>query len=139
MIILDTNVLSELMKPEASKAVVAWITGQERTRLFTTVITLAEIMYGLEIMPSGRRRTARLQLATEIFGIDFADRILPFESTAAWAFATIVATRQRAGTPIQPMDAQIAAIARANRMSVATRNVKDFADCGVDLIDPWGA
>jgi predicted nucleic acid-binding protein len=137
MMVLDTNVLSELMKPEASKAVVGWTAGQERTRLFTTVITLAEIMYGLEIMPSGRRRTARLQLATEIFGIDFADRILPFESTAARAFATIVAARQRAGTPIQPMDAQIAAIARANRMSVATRNIRDFDDCGVDLIDPW--
>jgi predicted nucleic acid-binding protein len=137
VIVIDTNVLSELMKPEASKAVVAWTTGQERTRLFTTVITLAEIMYGLEIMPSGRRRTARLQLATEIFEIDFGDRILPFESTAAREFATIVAARQRAGTPIQPMDAQIAAIARANRMSVATRNIRDFADCGVDLINPW--
>lgn len=139
MIVLDTNVLSELMKPEASEAVVAWTSAQERASVFTTVITLAEIMYGIEIMPPGRRREARLQLATEIFQDDLADRVLPFDPAAALAFATIVAARRRAGTPIQPLDGQIAAIARANGMAVATRNVRDFADCGVDLINPWEA
>jgi len=94
-------------------------------------------MYGLEVMPVGKRRTTRLQLAGEIFGIDFADRILPFDAAAARAFAVIVASRRHAGRPIEMPDAQIAAIARANRMAVATRNVADFADCGVDLINPW--
>jgi predicted nucleic acid-binding protein len=105
--------------------------------LFTSSITLGEIMYGLEIMPMGKRRTMRFQLADEIFGVDFADRILPFDAAAAQAFAVIAATRRRAGRPIAMPDAQIAAIARANRMAVATRNVDDFADCGVDLINPW--
>ena len=137
MILLDTNVLSELMKPEASGAVVGWIAGQARSELFTSVITLGEIIYGLEIMPVGKRRAMRFQLADEMFGIDFADRILSFDAAAARAFAVIAATRRRAGRPIAMPDAQIAAIARANRMAVATRNVDDFAACGVDLINPW--
>ena len=137
MIVLDTNVLSELMKPDASATVLTWMSVQASHDLFTSAITLGEIMYGLEIMPEGKRRATRLQLADEIFGIDFADRILPFDAAAARAFAIIVAGRRRAGLPIQTPDAQIAAIARANRMAVATRNVGDFADCGVELINPW--
>ncbi|MBN9020886.1 MAG: type II toxin-antitoxin system VapC family toxin [Rhizobiales bacterium] len=137
MIVLDTNVLLELMKPEASRAVLTWVGGQARDDLYTSAITLGEIMFGLEIMPHGRKRDVRLQLADEIFGIDFAGRILPFDVTAARAFAVIAATRRRAGRPIEMPDAQIAAIARAHRMAVATRNVADFADCGVDLINPW--
>ena len=137
MIVLDTNVLLELMKPEASRAVLTWVGGQARDDLYTSAITLGEIMFGLEIMPHGRKRDVRLQLADEIFGIDFAGRILPFDVTAARAFAVIAATRRRAGRPIEMPDAQIAAIARAHRMAAATRNVADFADCGVDLINPW--
>ena len=137
MILLDTNVLSELMKPEASATVLMWMSVQASHQLFTSAITLSEIMYGLEIMPEGKRRVTRLQLADEIFGIDFAGRVLPFDADAARAFAVIVAGRRRAGRPIEMPDAQIAAIARANRMAVATRNVADFADCGVDLINPW--
>lgn len=137
MIVLDTNVLLELMKPEASRAVLTWVGGQARDDMYTSAITLGEIMFGLEIMPHGRKRDVRLQLADEIFGIDFAGRILPFDVTAARAFAVIAATRRRAGRPIEMPDAQIAAIARAHRMAVATRNVADFADCGVDLINPW--
>ena len=137
MIVLDTNVLLELMKPEASRAVLTWVGGQARDDLYTSAITLGEIMFGLEIMPHGRKRDVRFQLADEIFGIDFAGRILPFDVTAARAFAVIAATRRRAGRPIEMPDAQIAAIARANRMAVATRHVADFADCGVDLINPW--
>jgi predicted nucleic acid-binding protein len=139
VIVIDTNVLSELMKPEVSGTVLGWVAGQARSELFTSSITLGEIMYGLEIMPMGKRRTMRFQLADEIFGVDFADRILPFDAAAAQAFAVIAATRRRAGRPIAMPDAQIAAIARANRMAVATRNVDDFAGCGVDLINPWEA
>lgn len=137
MIVVDTNVLSELMKPQASGIVVAWIAAQEREAVFVTAVTLAEISYGLEIMPPGRRRDAHQQLADEIFDIDFADRMLSFDRRAAREFAGIVGGRRRAGRPIQPLDAQIAAIARAHRMAVATRNVEDFAGCGVDLINPW--
>lgn len=139
MIVVDTNVLSELMKPQASGAVVGWIAAQERDAVFVTVVTLAEIAYGLDIMPVGRRREAHQQMADEIFDIDFADRLLPFDRRAAREFGELVGSRRRAGRPIQPLDAMIAAIARANRMAVATRNVEDFAGCGVDLINPWEA
>jgi predicted nucleic acid-binding protein len=137
VIIIDTNVLSELMKPAGEPAVVEWVRSRPREDLFTTAVTVAEVMYGLEVMPPGRKRDTRLRLATAMFDVAFAHRLLPFDDGAARAFAVIAADRRRAGRPIQTPDAQIAAIARANRMSVATRNVKDFADCGVDLIDPW--
>jgi predicted nucleic acid-binding protein len=137
VIIIDTNVLSELMKPAGEPAVVEWVRSRPREDLFTTAVTVAEVMYGLEVMPPGRKRDIRLRLATAMFDVAFAHRLLPFDDVAARAFAVIAADRRRAGRPIQTPHAQIAAIARANRMSVATRNVKDFADCGVDLIDPW--
>ena len=137
MIIIDTNVLSELMKPNPDATVVGWVGARAREDLFTTSITMAEIMYGLEAMPAGKKRETRLRIATTMFDVAFAQRIMAFDADAALEFAAIVASRRRAGRPIQMPDAQIAAIARANRMAVATRNVRDFADCGVDLIDPW--
>ncbi len=137
MIILDTNVLSELMKPQGSDTVRDWIDGVRREHLFTTSISCAEIFYGLAAMDEGRRRDSLSAAAEALFGQDFAGRILPFDSRAARHFARIAAHRRQAGTRIEDFDGQIAAIALANTMSLATRNVTHFEDCGVDLINPW--
>jgi predicted nucleic acid-binding protein len=137
LIVLDTNVVSELTKPVPSAAVVAWISGQPPDNLFTTTITMAEILYGVEILPKGRRREALLREAEATFEQDFAGRILPFDEPAAHFFAIIAATRRAHGKPISISDVQIAAISRASEATLATRNVDDFGDCGVKLINPW--
>ena len=100
MIILDTNVLSELMKPQPNKLVLRWIGTHKATELFITALTKAEILYGLEILPEGKRRTALKQAATSMFDIDFSHRILPFDGDAAQQFAIIAAKRKKLGRPI---------------------------------------
>jgi len=138
MIILDTNVLSELMRPSPSDDVVAWLSGQPQQSLFTTTVTEAEIRYGLALLPSGARRDALESAAEGLFAEDLAGRVLPFDRSAAAAYALIAADRRAAGRPIAQLDAQIAAIARSRRAGVATRNVTDFSGCGVHVLDPWG-
>lgn len=137
MIILDTNVLSELMKSQPNKSVVCWIGKYQATSLFITTLTQAEILYGLEILPAGKRRTALKKAAKSMFELDFAQRILPFNSDAAQLFATIAAKRRTLGRPISQIDAQIAAIVRSHNATLATRNVADFEECGIDIINPW--
>jgi len=137
MIILDTNVLSELMKPKPESGVVAWIAAQPVADLFTTAITEAEIFYGMEMLGRGRRRESLLAAAEAMFVEDFAGRILAFDSHAARAFSRIAVHRRVLGKPISHADAQIAAIAMVQGARLATRNVADFERCGVDLIDPW--
>jgi predicted nucleic acid-binding protein len=105
--------------------------------LFTTAICEAEILYGLALMPDGRRRVALQNAVAAIFAEDFSGRILAFDSAAAKAFADLAAARRRLGRPIAEFDAQIAAIASAHGAAVATRNVDDFADCGINVINPW--
>lgn len=137
MILLDTNVLSELMRPSPAAEVLRWMTTHPASRLFTTTITQAEILYGLEVMPKGKRRAA-LQLAIEaMFEEDFADRILPFDSDAARVFPKIAGSRRALGRPIAQWDAQIAAIARSRGAALATRNSNDFEHCGVRVVNPW--
>lgn len=136
MIVVDTNVVSEMMKAEPSAVVQAWVLSRGRHELRTTAITVAEILYGIERLPKGRRRTVLRRAAVEAFS-RFADEILPFDAAAATIYTQIVDHRERKGTPISGYDAQIAAICRTHGASLATRNVKDFADVGVDLIDPW--
>jgi toxin FitB len=139
VILLDTNVLSELMRPAPSPVVESWMGGQPVASLFISTITEAELRYGLALLPDGHRRR---QLAAEVDAMlvtDFAGRILPFDSPAASAYANIAAARRLSGRPISQADAQIAAIAASRGASVATRNVADFVDCGIDLIDPWDA
>ncbi len=137
MIILDTNVLSEVLKPLPSETVLRWLAGQETTEVFTTTITQAEVLYGIETMPPGRRR-AQLSAATEkMFAEEFQGRILPFDDAAARVFAKIVAARDAAGLPISQFDAMIAAIARSHRAAVATRNTADFERCGIQIVNPW--
>jgi toxin FitB len=137
MILLDTNVLSELMRPSPAAEVLRWFAAHPASQLFTTTITQAEILYGLEVMPKGKRRAA-LQLAIEaILEEDFADRILPFDSDAARVYPKIASSRRAVGRPMAQWDAQIAAIARSRGAALATRNSNDFDHCGIRIVDPW--
>jgi toxin FitB len=137
MIVLDTNVLSEVLRPTPAGSVRGWMRAQPLTSLFTTTICEAEIFYGLALLPGGQRRARLERAVTAIFEEDFAERILSFDSAAARAFAGIAAQRRGLGRPISEFDAQIAAIAHSCGAAVATRNVEDFADCGITVISPW--
>lgn len=137
MILLDTNVLSELMRPAPSVAVDAWLSGQPVAGTFISAITEAELRYGLALLPEGQRQRRLLAQAEAMLAEDFAGRILPFDSPAAVAYARIAADRRSAGRPISQADAQVAAIAVSRGATVATRNVADFEGCGIALIDPW--
>lgn len=137
MIVLDTNVLSELLRSEPERRVIEWIETQPDTSLFTTTVTQGEILLGIAVLPSGRRRSALASAARAIFEEDLAARVLPFDGDAAVAFAEIGAARRATGRPISQLDAMIAAIAQSRGAVLATRNTRDFERCGVDLIDPW--
>lgn len=137
MIIVDTNVLSELMKGGPAPEVEVWFEDKPLASVFTTTITQAEILYGVDALPRGRRRKLLERAVNAMFEEDFADRILPFDSAAARAYAAVAAERRRAGRPISQFDAQIAGIARSRGAAIATRNVRDFAGCGIELHDPW--
>lgn len=137
MIVLDTNVLSELMKPSPSQAVLGWMSGQPSEELFTTSITMAEILYGVELLPKGKRRAKLLHEAEATFAEDFTHRIFFFDERAARIFGPLAVMRSAHGRPIGVLDAQIAAISRANGAALATRNTDDFEGCGVMLINPW--
>ena len=139
MYVIDTNVASELMRPSPSPAVAAWIAGRDAEELYLTAISEAELLYGVAIVPAGRRRNELEAAMFRWLDTGFAERILPFDSGAARAYADIAAGRRSAGRPIAPADCQIAAIARSRGMAVATRNVRDFEDIGIEVIDPWTA
>ena len=137
MIILDTNVLSETLRPAPSARVLEWMRAEPASALFTTAITEAELLSGIALMPDGRRRRSLEAIVDLIFVEDLAGRVLPFDSAAAHELAGIAAGRRRAGRPIAEADARIAAIARSRGAALATRNVGDFVGCGLELIDPW--
>jgi len=137
MTILDTNVISELMRPSPVRHVHDWVEAQAVTSLYATAIAQAEVLHGIQLMPAGRRRNA-IELAAEtIFDDYFAGRVLAFGSDAARAYAQIAASRRSAGRPISQLDAQIAAIAASTGAALATRNISDFEECGITVIDPW--
>lgn len=138
MIVLDTNVVSELMKAAPADEVVAWIGARPARSFYTTSITQAEILHGVRLLPPGHRREELEEAARAMFREDFDGRVLAFGTDAAPAYARIAVERREAGRPISQFDAQIAAIARCFGASLATRNVKDFEGCGIDVIDPWG-
>lgn len=137
MIILDTNIISEMMKREPDARVVQWLGEQPVASLFITTITQAEILYGLSLLSDGKRKAALLGTAQSMFSEDFARRILPFDGSAAETYPEIFLERRRAGKTISQFDAQIAAIAQSRGAKLATRNGNDFADCGLDIINPW--
>ncbi len=137
MILLDTNILSELMRAEVSKQVIAWLDLQVASSLFICAITRAEIELGLCLLPEGKRKEQLQQAALEMFD-EFAGRCLPFEESAAIHYAQLVAHRQKSGRPISVEDAQVSAIALTHGMKLATRNTKDFASIeNLELINPW--
>ena len=139
MIILDTNALSETLKPVPSSILLRWLASQDPVSIYTTAISQAEMLHGVELLPTGRRRQQLAQVVEEIFAEDFSGRVLPFDQESAREFAYIVASRKPAGRPISQFDAMIAAIARRRGAAVATRNTGDFEHCGTRLINPWNS
>jgi len=137
VIVLDTNVLSETLRPNPAERVLNWMRSEPLTALFTTTITEAELLYGAALLPEGRRRRSLEAVILRMLTAQFAGRILPFDSAAAREFAQIAAGRRSAGWPIGEADGRIAAIARSRGAAVATRNLDDFAGCELELIDPW--
>jgi predicted nucleic acid-binding protein len=137
MIILDTTVVSELLRPAPSPAVEAWLAAQDGATVFFTAIGEAELRLGVAIVPAGRRRTSLAEAIDAMLEQDFRGRVLPFDTAATQAYAAIAATRRAAGRPISQFDCQIAAIARIRQAVLATRNTVDYEDCGIEVIDPW--
>lgn len=137
MIVLDTNVLSEILRPEPSAVVLRWLNSLMPASAYTTAVTQAEILYGVRALPVGKRRSRLAEEVNSVFAEDFRGRVLPFDSAAALHFAIVFVSRQSVGRPISQFDAMIAAIALSNNASIATRNTRDFEDCGVHLINPW--
>jgi predicted nucleic acid-binding protein len=136
VIILDTNVISELMRPAPSPRVVDWVRSCDARQLYTTSITLAEVRYGIERLPDGRRKDLLRSTADDVFA-EFESHVLPFDTKAASHYAKVVADRDRAGLPLDGFDAQIAAICRSHAAALATRNQKDFHRTGIEVTDPW--
>lgn len=135
----DTNVVSELMRSSPSKAVLKWATDHSGDRVYFSTIGETEIRYGVAILPIGRRRATLMADIERMLSNTFPNRILPFDSDAARAYANLVAKRQRVGGSISQMDCQIAAIAHARDLIVATRNVRDFEGLDVEIVNPWTA
>ena len=139
MIVLDTNVLSALMRVEPDRAVVRWLNGLAAESIWTTSITLFEVQFGLDVLPDGERMTALQNAFHQAVYEDMQGRILDFDAPAAAAAGTIAAGQRALGRPVDMRDAQIAGIIAARRATLATRNVRHFADTGLALVDPWGA
>lgn len=138
MIVLDTNVLSAVVRSEPSPAK-EWFAQQDPDDLWTTAINAAEMLFGVYLLDEGERRDSLQMAVSGLLFEDYAGRVLPFDGLAADEYARLVARLRRAGTPTGTLDAQIVAIALAHGASIATRNVGHFENCGVDLVDPWSA
>jgi toxin FitB len=139
VIILDTNVISELMRPVPHAAVLSWVDSLPAGEAAITAITASELLYGVRRMPDGHRRTDLSNAVRAIIDVDFQGRVESFDVLAADQYAAVVTARERVGRPISTPDAQIAAICRVLSATLATRNILDFTDIDVDLIDPWKA
>ncbi|MHB1959982.1 MAG: PIN domain-containing protein [Acidobacteriaceae bacterium] len=138
MIVLDTNVLSELMRPNPTLSVIRWMGQHPGPQMAVTAITEAEIFYGIELLPQGKRKNRLLSMAEAMFAVDLGGRTLPFDGESARLYAKIASARRTNGKPISVPDAQIAAIVLAHKGVLATRNTMDFDGCGIPLINPWG-
>jgi toxin FitB len=137
MIVLDTNVISELMRPQMNESVLEWVDAQVEDELFVTAVTVGEILYGIARLPDGKRKSDLRASADETFDVDFTDRILAFDKSAAGHYGQVVSERERSGRPISMADALIASICLSYSASLATRNIADFEGVGLDLINPW--
>jgi toxin FitB len=138
MIVLDTNVVSETMRPDPDPRVIAWLDRQPRTSIWTTTITIFEIRFGLLTMPAGKRRDLYIQ-GFENFLIKNDQRVLSFDAEAAEQASVLMASRKMKGIPRESRDTMIAGIVLANHAILATRNIRDFDDIGVKVINPWSA
>lgn len=136
--VLDTNVVSELMRPAPAEPVLAWLSRVPPAQVCTTAVTLAEVRFGIARLPAGRRRSLLALAADDVFGA-FASRVLPFDADASACYADVVVERDLSGAPISGFDAQTAAICRLHRGVLATRNLGDFEGLGLHLVDPWTA
>lgn len=137
MIILDTNVVSELMRSAPNATVIRWMATQHAEDLHVTSVTMGEVLYGIELLPSGKQQERLRAGAERVFRALFNERVLSFEARAAREFSIIASTRRRRGRPISELDVQIAAIARAHGAVIATRNTRDFEGCGIRVVNPW--
>ena len=139
MFLIDTNVISELMRATPAPSVLSWFSTQDPSTLYLSAVTEAELRTGIAILPAGQRREALRVALDATVGEDFEGRVLPFDTDAAKTYAEIAAGRRSAGRPISDADCQIASIARAAGAIVATQNLRNFEGCGVDLVNPWGS
>lgn len=139
MILLDTNVVSELTRRDPDPGVLAWLDALDASEVGTTAITAAELWYGVTPLPAGRRRTELTEAVRGLLEDDFEQRVAPFDAVAAQVYGLVVTDREQAGRPIGVADAQIAAVCRGLGATLATRNTKDFEGTGVDLVNPWAA
>jgi predicted nucleic acid-binding protein len=137
MILLDTNILSELMRPMPEPSVMVWIDSQNEDELWTCTIVVAEVLSGVDLMPKGRRQDQLRDKAEHMFSTLFASRIFPFDQKAARIYGAVLKSRNAIGRPVDEMDALIAATALANSASLATRNTSHFEHCGIQLVNPW--
>jgi hypothetical protein len=138
VILLDTNVLSEVTRKRPDETVIMWLDALDAADVGTTAITVAELLYGVARLVPGRRKTRLTEAIYGLLNEDLAGRVEPFDAAAAEHYATLVAEAERAGRPISVADAQIAAICRKLNATLATRNTKDFTSTGIELVDPWG-
>jgi predicted nucleic acid-binding protein len=137
MILLDTNVVSEVMKTRPTDVVVAWLNGQDSAKLYVSAITIGEIVYGLRILPDGKRRSGLRERFERFVSVAFDQRVLPYDEPAARIYGELMGDRKELGLPMSLPDGQIAAIASLNRLAVATRTVVDFDNCGIEVINPF--
>lgn len=137
MLVLDTNVVSELMRPRPDQRVLDWVAAQPLSEMAIATITVMEIRFGIAVLPQGRRRAELESKFSQLRAQGFADRVLAFDQAAADACADIRALRQRSGKPITIEDSMIAAVARMHGAPVATRDVGGFDGCGVTVVNPW--
>jgi toxin FitB len=137
VIIVDTNIISELARQIPDSGVLAWLDSLEISEVATTAVTAAELRYGVARLPDGHRKRELTVMIRGILTEDFYGRVLPFDERASVRYADIVTGRERIGRPIGVADAQIAAICRDSGAILATRNTPDFVETGIELIDPW--
>ncbi len=139
MILLDTNVVSEVMKARPAEAFVTWLNGQHSEKLYVSSITIGEISYGLRILPDGKRRSGLRERFERFVALAFDQRVLAYDESAARIYGDLMGDRKELGLPMSVPDGQIAAIARLNHLAVATRNVVGFENCGIDVVNPFAS
>lgn len=137
MIVFDTNVISEVLRPAPEPAVLAWLHSVSRREIWTCTVVLAELFSGVDLMPAGKRQQLLREKMEQVVPTLFMGQILLFDLSAACAYGPILAARQANGRPIDEIDAQIAAIAKVHGAALATRNTRDFEHCGITLVNPW--